>query len=324
MKAFIQSTGYYVPDYIRTNEELSSMVDTNDEWIYSHTGIRERRIAGPDQAASDLAVEASLKAIEKAAISADDIDIIILATSTPDHNSFPSTASLVQDKLGARNAAAMDISAACSGFAYALETGKNFIASGSYKHVLVIGTEVFSRIIDWTDRDTCVLFGDGAGAVVLSQQEKEESYILDSILGSDGSGAPYLIREAGGSRYPKNETDKSPFVTMNGRRVYNFAVKVIGKTILDLLDRNNYTIDDIDYIVPHQANIRIIEACAKRTGIPLEKFFTDMEFYANTSAASIPIALGEMEEKGLLHRGNLIITVGFGAGLTYAGNLLRW
>jgi len=324
VKAYIQSAGFYVPENIRTNDELSSMVDTNDEWIYTHTGIRERRIAGPSEAASDLAVKASEIALKRGQVSPEDIDLILVATSTPDYNSFPSTASLVQEKLGITGAGAMDLAAACTGFAYGLETARVFINAGSAKKVLVIGTEIFSRIVDWSDRNTCVLFGDGAGAVVVSSTESGESQIFDSILGSDGAGAEYLMREGGGSRCPNPTEGVSPFVTMNGRRVYNFAVKVIGKTIMDLLERHNLTIDDIDYIVPHQANIRIIEASAKRTGIPLEKFYTNMEKYANTSAASIPIALGEMEDKGLLKRGNLIITVGFGAGLTYGGNILRW
>jgi len=329
MNATIASVGRYVPKRKMPNSELAELVDTSDEWIYSHTGIRNRHIADDSEAASDLAYHASVRALERAALEPDQIDLVLLATSTPDYPGLPSTACIVQDRLGAKHAGAMDLVAACTGFIYGLETARAFVTSGAARTVLVIGSEVYSRIINWKDRDTCVLFGDGAGAVIVKRSDDEtgQSGMIDSFLRSRGSGAETLMRPSGGSRSPfvVGETDvDTTKLSMHGRRVYMFAVGAITDVVNYLLERNNLTIDQIDHVVPHQANIRIIEAACKRGNFPQEKFFTNLEEYANTSAASIPIALHEMEETGRLRRGDTVITVGFGAGLTYGGNLIRW
>jgi len=328
MNAVIRSTGTYVPVRRLSNDELPKDLDTSDEWIVSHTGIRYRHLAAEDQAASDLAVEASRKALHRGAIEPDEIDLILMATATPDFVGFPATACIVQDKLGARNAAAMDITAGCTGFIYGLETARGFIASGFSRNVLLIGAEVLSRHIDWQDRDTCVLFGDGAGAVVVgADASAQPTGVLDSYIRSDGSGARLLERTAGGSRFPflpGNTPPRDLYLKMEGRQVYSFAVRVIVETIQLLLERNKLSVEQIRYIIPHQANIRIIEAAAKRAKIPIEKFYINIQEFANTSAATIPIALAEMQGKHMLEPGVLLLTVGFGAGLTYGGNLIRW
>jgi 3-oxoacyl-[acyl-carrier-protein] synthase-3 len=300
------------------NQEFASFLDTTDEWIFSHTGIRYRHIAAPDQAPSDLAFEAGRKALDRAGVPAQELDLILLATATGDFLGFPSVACIVQDRLGAGNAAAMDIVAGCTGFIYGLEIARNFIVAGGARKVLVLGAEVLSRIVDWKDRNTCVLFGDGAGAALLTADDSgSERGVLYSLLRADGSGSRLLERTHGGTRYPllsgSNPADTA-YLRMEGRQVYNFAVKVMSEGV----------IDDVSYIVPHQANVRIIEAAAKRSKIPMDKFFVNISEYANTSAASIPIALSEMQCKGLLKEGDLIVTFGFGAGLTYGGNLIRW
>jgi 3-oxoacyl-[acyl-carrier-protein] synthase III len=329
MRAQIASVGAYVPQRRMPNSELAEMVDTSDEWIHSHTGIRNRHIADDSEAASDLAYNASLQALERASIDPGDIDLILLATSTPDYPGLPSTAAIVQDRIGAGKAGAMDIVAACTGFVYGLETARAYVTSGAAETVLVIGSEVYSRILNWKDRNTCVLFGDGAGAAIVRPADGKTgtSGMLDSVLRSRGSGATALLRPSGGSRTPvvPGETEiEATKLRMDGRRVYTFAVGAITDVVNDLLERNDLSMDQIDHIVPHQANLRIIEAACKRGGFPAEKFFTNLDEYANTSAASIPIALNEMEEKGRLERGDMVITVGFGGGLTYGGNLIRW
>ena len=328
VKAYIRATGSYVPERKMSNDDLSKIVETSDEWIFSHTGIRNRHLAAADEATSDLACIAARRALETGGIEASEIDLIILATSTPDFPGLPSTACIVQDMIGAVNAGAMDLSAACTGFVYALETANSFIRSGSAKNILVIGSEIFSRILNWKDRNTCVLFGDGAGAVVLSAcDEHEDRGVIGSILRSEGCGARALERTAGGTKIPY-VPGKTPhedlFIRMDGRKVYTFAVRVICDTISKLLENNSVSFDEIARIVPHQANIRILEAAAKRFQIPMDIFYTNIDEYANTSAASIPLALDEMNTRGLLKRGDLIMTVGFGSGLTYGGNLLRW
>ncbi|KGE71599.1 beta-ketoacyl-ACP synthase III [Spirochaeta lutea] len=334
MNAYIRSLGAYLPRRIMTNNDLAKVVDTSDEWIFSHTGIRERRIAEPEQAASDLGVHAARAALERGtllspdgqAIDPQDIDLILLATSTPDYIGLPSTACVVQDRLGIEKAGAVDMVAACSGFIYALETARNYVESGSARNVLVIGAEVYSKIVNWKDRSTCVLFGDGAGAALVSPSpEGSSSRIMRSVLGSRGSGVEHLLRKAGGTRkafVPGETPEEELYLSMNGRQVYIFAVQAIIDTIKELLEINGLTFDQIDHVVPHQANRRIIEASCKRTGWPEEKFFMNMDRFANTSAASIPIALDEMISKGILTRGQTVLTIGFGSGLTYGGNLL--
>lgn len=322
----ILSTGHEVPPTVLTNAELSTRVDTSDEWIFSHTGIRERRIAGPDQATSDLATVAGRRALEAAGLDPKDLDLVLVATGTPDYLGFPSTASLVQHALGAEKAGAMDLAAACSGFVYALETARAFVASGSARYVLVIGAEVFSRIVDWTDRNTCILFGDGAGAVLVGPPGPDlpDPWFAPSVLRSDGGGAGALLRPAGGTRKPVADDPREGAVAMDGRRVYSFAITVVKDVILEVLARNGLTLADVDWVVPHQANARIVASAAQRLGLAPEKFFMNMERYANTSAATIPLALSEMDRAGLLVRGQLVVTVGFGAGLSWGANLFRW
>jgi len=328
MKAYIQGIGSYVPAKRMSNDDLAKIVDTSDEWIYSHTGIKNRHIAADDEAASDLAFNASRDALAATGKSGADLDMIIVATATPDHLGFPSTACILQDRLGAERAAAMDISAACTGFIYGLDTARAFIEAGIHKNILVAGTEVLSKITNWKDRNTCVLFGDGAGAALVTAAEKgSDRGILASHLAADGSGAGVLSRPAGGTRTPFVEGTTPPESTllyMDGRKVYYFAVGVLGKPIEILLEKAGMSLDDIDFIVPHQANVRIIDACAKRLSIPMEKFYMNIEEFANTSAASLPIALTDMSRKGILKAGHVILTVGFGGGLTYGGNIIRW
>jgi 3-oxoacyl-[acyl-carrier-protein] synthase-3 len=334
----IIGTGMAVPPRRVTNEDLAAQLDTNDEWIRSHTGIGARHLADESTATSDLALEAAKKALTMVAGSdwraaAEGLDIIIVATVTPDHNGCPATACFVQDKLGAKRAGAMDVSAGCTGFIYALETAAGLLGvDPGRKRALVIGADLLSRVTDWTDRGSCVLFGDGAGAVVLEKTANSAEGplrrgLLRTILGADGSGADHLIIRRGGSRYPfkTGETvEKPPYLEMNGRAVYNFAVKAITETVEKLLAAEGIKTEDLAWIVPHQANARIVQAAVKRLGVPEEKFFLNMEEYANTSGATIPIALDELNRDGKLRRGDLIMTVGFGGGLTYGGNLIVW
>ena len=326
MGARIEGIGAYTPSRRVSNDELAEFLDTSDEWIRSHTGIGYRHIARDDEAASDLGAQAAKVALDRSGTDPESIDMVLVATASSDYVGFPSTACIVQDMIGAKNAAAMDISVGCTGFVYGLETAKGFIASGAARRVLLIGSEVLTRIVDWTDRSTCVLFGDGAGAAVISPSSNGRG-ILDSVLKADGSGASYLAREVGGTRSPfkpGHTAERDLLIKMEGQPVYNFAVPAIIEVIRQILDRNGLTIDDITYIVPHQANQRIIEAAAKRSRIPYEKFYLNIEEYANTSAATIPIALNELYEHDKLSSGDLLITVGFGAGLTFGGNLLKW
>jgi len=328
MQAIIRAVDFAVPSRRMANQEFTALVDTSDEWIRSHTGIGFRHVAEPSLATSDLAHLAFTKVLKKAGVRPEEIDLVIVATATPDFIGFPSVACIVQGTLGAKNAGAMDMGAGCTGFIYALETAKNFVLSGSAKKVLVAGAEILTRIIDWKDRNTCVLFGDGAGAVLVERDDGEGNRgILKSMLRAEGSGARLLERTVGGTRFPFAEGQIDLTQTclhMDGRQVYNFAVRVMSECTVELMESSNLTPDDIAWIVPHQANVRIIEAAAKRSKIPLEKFFVNIEEYANTSAASIPIALSEMDEKGLLKKGDLLLTFGFGSGLTYGGNLIRW
>ncbi|MBH8582746.1 beta-ketoacyl-ACP synthase III [Thermoactinomyces sp. CICC 10735] len=321
----ILGTGSYLPEKVLTNADLEKMVDTNDEWIVSRTGIRERRIAAPEEASSDLSVKAAEKALKKAGIRAEELDMIIVTTVTPDMN-FPATACLVQDRLGAKKAATFDLSAACTGFIYGISTGAQFIATGVYKYVLVIGVECLSRIVDWTDRNTCVLFGDGAGAAVLGPVEEGYGF-LSFELGGDGSGGNLLNLPAGGSRLPASEKtirERLHCVHMSGREVFKFAVRVMGNATEEALAKAGLSKEDIDFLVPHQANIRIIDSAVKRLGLTEDKVVVNLDRYGNMSSASIPVALDEAVERGLIKKGDTMVLCGFGGGLTWGATVLKW
>lgn len=317
--------GTYVPEKVVTNADLEKIVETSDEWIVDRTGIRERRIVDSDTATSDLAACAAEKALADAGVTADEIDLIIVATATPDMF-FPSTACLVQDKIKASKAAAFDLSAGCSGFVYGLVTGSQFIQTGLYKKVLIIGAETLSKILDWTDRNTCVLFGDGAGAVVLG--EVPSGYgILGAELGADGSGGDLLKVPAGGSRLPatsESVSERQHFLQMSGSDVFKFAVKVMGESAMKALDNAGLISSDVDCLIPHQANIRIIQSAAKRLKLPMDKVMVNVDKYGNTSAASIPIALNEALQNNKVKHDDKIVLVGFGAGLTWASCVIKW
>jgi 3-oxoacyl-[acyl-carrier-protein] synthase-3 len=343
----ITATGRAVPPARVTNDDLAERIDTSDEWIRSHTGIGARHIAAEGTACSDLALEAAKNALAMAAgldgpaggpdreralaETALSLDLIVLSTATADYYGCPPTACIVQDKLGAKNAGAMDLAACCTGFIYGLETAAALLSiDGRRKRALVIGSEVLSRVINWDDRGSCVLLGDGAGAVVLEKTAdppEARRGLLRTILRADGSGMEHLIFRRGGSRHPFKAgeiIDLPIYMEMNGQAVYNFAVKAVTEIIQGLLEQEGIDIGDVARIIPHQANARIVQAAGKRLGIREEKFFLNIEEYANTSSASIPIALDEMNREGKLRRGDLLMTVGFGGGLTYGGNLIVW
>jgi 3-oxoacyl-[acyl-carrier-protein] synthase-3 len=324
-KSKIVGTGSYLPKSVLTNFDLEHMVDTSDEWIIERTGIRERRIAGKDEAASDLAYEASQRALKVAGIKPKEIDLILLATTTPDMF-FPSTACILQDKLNARKAAAFDISAACSGFIYALSIADQFIKGGVYKTVLVVGTEILSRVTDWNDRTTCVLFGDGAGAVVI-QPSWDRRGIISTHLHSDGRLKDLLYLPGGGSRNPasKRSIEKGlHYIKMRGNETFKVAVRNLEEVALEALIANDLKPSNIALFIPHQANLRIIQAIAKRLDLPMEKVLINIDRYGNTSAASIPIALDEAVSEGRIKEGDLILMEAFGGGLTWASALIRW
>jgi 3-oxoacyl-[acyl-carrier-protein] synthase III len=314
----IAGTGGYLPEKIVTNRDLEKIVDTSDEWIYSRTGIRQRHVAADNETTSDLAFHASRRAIEAAGISPSDIGLIILATTTPDMV-FPSTACLLQAKLGIKNAPAFDVQAVCSGFMYALATADQFMKSGAYEHILVVGSEIYSRILDWKDRGTCVLFGDGAGAAVLSRSTTPG--ILSSHLHADGSYADILSvpgQVCGGG------VKGRPLLQMEGNAVFKFAVKALGDVAEEALTANDLSKADIDWLVPHQANIRIIQATAKRMGMSMEKVVTTVDRHANTSAASIPLALDEAVRDGRIRSGQHVLLEGVGGGFTWGAVLVKW
>ena len=322
--AGILGTGAYLPQAVLSNHALEEMVETSDEWIYARTGMRTRRIAAADEATSDMAAAAAREALADAGIAPIDIDLIIVATVTPDHI-CPSTAALVQYKIGARKAAGFDLSAGCTGFVNALSTARQFIVSGAYERVLVIGAETLSSILDYEDRETCILFGDGAGAVVLGVEAS--GAVVDCQLGMDGSGAGTISVPAGGSRTPTSHetvSNRRHFVKLEGRKVFKFAVAKFCGEIEELVRRNGIEVGDIDWIVPHQANQRIIEAAAERLGFPMEKMVSNVEHYGNTSSASIPIAMAEASRDGRIRPGQIVATVAFGSGLTWGSALLRW
>lgn len=316
--------GSYVPEKILTNADLEKIVDTDDEWIVERTGIRERRIAAPEQATSDLAVEAGKKALADAGIAPEEIDLVLLATCTPDMP-IAATACIVQSKLGCTNAAAFDLIAACSGFVYGVEMAGGLIASGVHKTILVIGAETMSRFTDYEDRNTCVIFGDGAGAVVLKSVEQGYG-LLGTYLGAQ-SGAEYLKVHAGGSRCPASKEtveNRQHYMFMNGNEVFKFAVKIMGEASVKALENAGVEPEDVDWLIPHQANIRIIQSAAKRLKMPMEKVIVNVERYGNTSAASIPLAMDEAYRAGKLKEGDLLVIVGFGAGLTWAASVIKW
>ncbi|MBN2374110.1 ketoacyl-ACP synthase III [bacterium] len=324
-KAFISGLGGYVPEKVLTNYDLEKMVDTSDEWIRERTGIAERRIASKDCATSDLAIEASRMAIERASLKPQQIDLIICATVTPD-NFFPSTACQIQKALGNNTAAAFDLSAACSGFIYGLSIANLFVCSGAYDHILLIGAETLSKVTDWEDRSTCVLFGDGAGAVVVSPA-KGESSILSVHIFSDGQFSDCLEIPGGGSRNPctHDSIDKRlHYIRMKGNETFKIAVKSLVNASVAALEHNKISAGQIDLFISHQANDRIIQAAAQRLNVPAEKVVINLDRFGNTSAASIPIALWDIERQGKLARGAMVLLAAFGGGLTWGSALIRW
>lgn len=318
----IAAADYYAPDKVVTNDDLSKVVDTNDEWIYSRTGIKKRHLSDGENT-SQLCIKVAEKLISKSGIDPLDIDLVIVGTITPDY-ATPSTACLVQGAIGAANAFAFDVSAACSGFVYALSIADKFIKSGQYKKALVLGAETLSKIVDWSDRASCVLFGDGAGGAIL--EPRETGGILCEDLHAKGQDA---LKLTANERQPENmlykpEKDNAAYLTMDGKAIFNFATKVVPQSIKEIMDKSGVSIDDIKYIVPHQANSRIIDVVARKLGMPIDKFYLNIAEYGNTSAASIAIALGEMSNKGVLEKGDKIIISGFGAGLTWGSMLIEW
>jgi 3-oxoacyl-[acyl-carrier-protein] synthase III len=320
----ITGIGSRAPERVMTNEELAQMVDTSDEWIVERTGIRERRVAAPGEAMSDLALPASLAALEHAGVKASDIDLIVVATVTPDML-FPSTGAILADLLGAKDAAAYDLSAGCTGFVYAIAQAHAMVSSGLANHALVVGGDVLSRIVDWTDRSTCVLFGDGAGAVVL--ERVPDGGFLGFELGADGSGGPQLYIPAGGSRQPASTDSvaaRQHFAKMNGREVFRFATRVLVDSAEKILHECDVSVDDVDVYVPHQANVRIIDHARKKLGISEARTVVNVDRFGNTSSGSIPLALGDAEADGRLVAGEMVLMTGMGAGLTWGSALIEW
>lgn len=322
----ISGTGSYLPEKVLTNADLEKMVDTTDEWIVARSGIRERRMADPAHATSDLATLAARNALEMAGVNAEDLDLIIVATLSPDHF-FPSTAALVQRNLGAQRAAAFDIEAACTGFIYGLAIGDAFIGNGTYSKVLVTGAEVLTRFIDWEDRSTCVLFGDGAGAAVLEPGDDGQRGIISTHLHSDGRLAELLYAPGGVSRMPVTHEvidKKLNTVKMQGNEVFKVAVTKLTEVVEEVLEVNGLTEEEIDFLVPHQANLRIIQATAKRLKLPMEKVVVTVDRHGNTSAASVPLALDEAVRTGRIASGDRVLLEAFGGGLTWGAALVRW
>ena len=320
----ITGIGAYAPEHVVTNDDLSKLMDTSDEWIVERTGIHERRVAADDQALSDIALPAARAALAQAGLGAGTIDLLIVATITPDM-AFPSAGAIIADELGATDAAAYDLSAGCTGFMYAVAQGYGMVAAGLASHALVVGGDVLSRILDWSDRGTAVLFGDGAGAVVL--ERVSEGGFLGFELGADGSGGPQLYLPAGGSRSPataETVAEHKHYVQMNGREVFKFATRVLVTSAEKVLAECGKTIDDVDVYIPHQANVRIIDHAAEKLGIPKEKIVVNVERYGNTSSGSIPLALADAQAEGRLQEGALVLMTGMGAGLTWGSGLIEW
>jgi len=322
----IAGWGHYLPLHVLSNQALEKMVDTTDEWILTRSGISERRIAAQEESTSTMAANAGQAALDRAGMDARDLDLIILATATPDHPGLPATAPLVQQALGAGNCAAFDITAACSGFVSALITASQFIISGAYRNILVIGAETLSRVMDWTDRATCVLFGDGAGAVVLRATEREGG-LLAFDMGADGRGADHLVIPAGGARMPASHItveQRLHYLKMNGREVYKFASRILPQSFNRTLDKAGVSPEEVELLIPHQANMRIIDAARPSLRVKKEAVYVNVDRYANTSAASIPVALSEAIDEGRVRHGAIVAMVAFGAGLTWASVLWRW
>jgi len=321
----IVGSGSYVPDKILSNADLEKMVDTSDEWITTRTGIKERRVVEDGISTSDLATKAALKALASAKITPEQLDMIILGTATPD-NIFPSTACQIHKNIAASNAAAFDISAACCGFIYSLTVGYKLVSSGAYKNVLVISADALTKLTDSTDRATCVLFGDGAGAVVLQPHEQGHE-ILYSYLGADGTGYELMILPAGGSRMPashKTVDERLHFIKLRGREVFKFAVLKMADLVKDAVKACNFSLNDVALIIPHQVNLRILEAAAERLNMPMDKLFVNIHKYGNTSSASISIAFDEARQSGKLKKGDIVVLVVFGGGLTWGVTVIRW
>lgn len=327
MYASLKSIGGYAPSKILSNSDLEKMVDTSDEWIEKRTGIKERRIASEEEATSDLGVEAALVAIKRAGIAKEEVDLIICATLSPDYLCMPSTACVIAGKLGIHNVMAFDISAACSGFVYMLSLAKAFIESGAKKNILLIGAEKISSVIDYTDRGTCILFGDGAGAAIIGATEDKNLAILDIHASSDGRYGDYLITPGCGSKFPcSQETldNRLNYIKMQGNDVYKIAVKTLTKDVIDILAHNKIDASEVDHFIPHQANFRIIEAVRAKLNFPIEKTVLTVAKYGNTSAASIPMAMNDAYEEGRIKQGDLMLLDTFGGGFTWASALVRF
>jgi len=325
INAIITGVGGYVPDYVLTNEELSRMVDTSDEWIMTRVGIKERHILTEEGlGTSYMARKAAKQLLQKTGVDPDTIDAIIVSTTTPDYK-FPSTASIVVGKLGLKNAFAFDTSAACAGFMYTLDLAANMIQSGRYKKIIVIGADKMSSMVDYTDRQTCVLFGDGAGAVLVEATEEEGVGVQDAFFRTDGKGLPFLHMKAGGSVCPPSHftvDHRLHYVYQEGRTVFRYAVTSMGDDVLEILKRNNMTTDDVNWVIPHEANYRIIEAVAKRVDLPMEKIVVNIERYGNTSAATIPLAIWDHEK--YLKKGDNVVFTAFGAGFAHGASFYKW
>lgn len=332
MSIKILGTGSYLPEKVVTNDDLALSLETSDDWIFSHTGIHSRHMAAPEETTSVMAVNAARQAMAAADVTADEIGLIIVATSTPDYNTFPSTACLVQDALGCKDSGAYDLQAACAGFIYALEQGRGWVTLHPTRKALVIGAETLTRVVDWNDRASCILFGDGAGAAVLGQTDESQPVLNDgkpmvkceTILGADGSGYNFICREGGTRVVPAPGQVPIPHLTLQGRPVFNFAVRTMDSVVTKLCLNAGLTPEELDRVFAHQANGRIIEAVARRMNLPIEKFYMNIATIGNTSAASIPVTLDEAVKKGELKDGMRICLVGFGAGLTYGGSLMQW
>ena len=321
----IRSTGVYLPDKVLTNADLEKMVDTSDEWITTRTGIKERRIVSKEQVTSDLAVNAARMALERGGLKAEDVDLILVATNTPD-TIFPATACWVQKKLGIKEIPAFDLEAGCTGLLYALIVAESLILSGTARRILLIGADILTKITNWEDRSTCVLFGDGAGAFILEESD-DDSGLISHFWGADGSLAELLILPGGGTLHPANEKTverKLHYLTMKGNEVFKHAVKRMGESALEALKRAGLDKSQVDYLIPHQANLRIIEATGERLNLPKEKIVANIHKYGNMSVATIPVALHELAEEGKLQKGKIIVMVAFGAGFTWAAAVYRW